>query len=77
MDKKNIFGLTLEELTQSLNGFPKFRAKQIYHWLYVRYENNFDKMENLPKHLREFLKQDFTGDLVSIAKKEQSSDGSV
>ena len=31
MDKKNIFGLTLEELTQSLNGFPKFRAKQIYH----------------------------------------------
>ena len=77
MDKKNIFGLTLEELTQSLNGFPKFRAKQIYHWLYVRYENNFDKMENLPKNLREFLKQDFTGDLVSIAKKEQSSDGSV
>ena len=77
MDKKNIFGLTLEELTQSLNGFPKFRAKQIYHWLYVRYENNFDKMENLPKNLREFLKQGFTGDLVSIAKKEQSSDGSV
>ena len=77
MDKKNIFGLTLEELTQSLNWFPKFRAKQIYHWLYVRYENNFDKMENLPKNLREFLKQDFTGDLVSIAKKEQSSDGSV
>ena len=77
MDKKNIFGLTLEELTQSLNGFPKFRAKQIYHWLYVRYENNFDKMENLPKNLREFLKQDFTGDLVSIAKKEQSNDGSV
>ena len=77
MDKKNIFGLTLEELTQSLNGFPKFRAKQIYHWLYVRYENNFDKMENLPKNLREDLKQDFTGDLVSIAKKEQSSDGSV
>ena len=34
-------------------------------------------MENLPKNLREFLKQDFTGDLVSIAKKEQSSDGSV
>lgn len=77
MDKKNIFGLTLEELTQSLNGFPKFRAKQIYHWLYVRYENNFDKMENLPKNLREFLKQGFTGDLVSITKKEQSSDGSV
>ena len=77
MDKKNIFGLTLEELTQSLNGFPKFRAKQIYHWLYERYENNFDKMENRPKNLRELLKQDFTGDLVSIAKKEQSSDGSV
>ena len=77
MDKKNIFGLTLEELTHSLNGFPKFRAKQIYHWLYVRYENNFDKMENLPKNLREFLKQDFTGDLVSIEKKERSSDGSV
>ena len=31
MDKKNIFGLTLEELTQTLNGFPRLRNKQNYH----------------------------------------------
>lgn len=77
MDKQNVFGFTLNSLSDSLKDFPKFRAKQIYHWLYVHYENDFEKMENLPKNLREFLKENFISNAVEIVKKEQSSDGSV
>lgn len=77
--KQNIFDFTLEELSATLekSGFQKFRAKQIYHWLYVRYEENFNAMNNLPKDLRDYLKEYFTAQNVSIHKKEQSLDGSV
>lgn len=77
--KQNIFGLTLEELGIILEkaGFQKFRSKQIYHWLYVCYENNFNAMKNLPKDLRVYLNEYFSTQNVRIAKKEQSSDGSV
>lgn len=76
-EKKNIFSLTLQELEESLSKFPKFRAKQIYNWLYTKYEDNFDNMLNLPKELREYLKENFTTKLVDMVKFEESKDGSV
>lgn len=77
--KQNIFDFTLEELGAALEsvGFQKFRAKQIYHWLYVCYEEKFDAMNNLPKDLKAYLNQNFTTQKVRIAKKEQSKDGSI
>ncbi|TLD87261.1 23S rRNA (adenine(2503)-C(2))-methyltransferase RlmN [Helicobacter sp. MIT 05-5294] len=77
--KQNIFDFTLEELGIALEsaGFQKFRAKQIYHWLYVCYEEKFDAMNNLPKDLKAYLNQNFTTQKVRITKKEQSKDGSV
>lgn len=82
MSKKNIYSFTQEELIKELvenpiKQFPSFRAKQIYHWLYTKYEDDFSKMENLPKELREFLKDNYTSNAVEIARKEESSDGSV
>ena len=77
--QENIFSLSLNALEATLEnaGFQKFRAKQIYHWLYVRYVDDFDKMDNLPKNLKAYLKENFTAQQVSICKKEQSIDGSV
>lgn len=77
--KQNIFDLTLEELGINLEqaGFQKFRAKQIYHWLYTHYETNFDAMNNLPKDLKIYLNEYFTSQNISINKKEQSQDGSI
>lgn len=77
--KQNIFDLTLEELGVNLEqaGFQKFRAKQIYHWLYVHYETNFDAMNNLPKDLKSYLNEYFTSQNININKKEQSRDGSI
>ena len=73
MDKFYIFGYTLEELAESLKeNFPAFRAKQIYHWLYVHYEDCFDKMVNLPKDLRKFLTQRYTSTPTTLLKKKKA-----
>ncbi|CAM2953471.1 23S rRNA (adenine(2503)-C(2))-methyltransferase RlmN [Helicobacter burdigaliensis] len=82
MSKKNIYSYTQEELAKILvedsqGKIQAYRAKQIYHWLYTQYENDFLKMQNLPKELKEFLNENFTTHAVQIAKKEESSDGSV
>ncbi|MCQ2547471.1 MAG: 23S rRNA (adenine(2503)-C(2))-methyltransferase RlmN [Clostridia bacterium] len=53
----NIFDYTIEELEDVLQ--PKFRAKQVYKWLYGDLQNrafSFDDMSNLPKDMREDLK---------------------
>ena len=76
-EKKNIFSFTLVELEEALSNFPKFRAKQIYNWLYTKYEDDFDNMLNLPKELRKYLKENFTTKLVDMVKLEESKDGSV
>lgn len=50
--------MTLDELTEFVteNGFPKFRAKQIYDWLYKNV-TDFDNSVTIPADLKAFLKQ--------------------
>lgn len=56
-NKKILKGLTLEEL----QGFcsevaePKYRAKQIFSWMYGHLAESFEEMQNLPKPLRKKL----------------------
>lgn len=54
---KNIFGLTLEELQESLKSFgvPSYRARQVAEWMYQKGARSFDDMTNLPKNLRATL----------------------
>lgn len=56
----SIYSLNLKELEMLLGSeFPSFRAKQIYHWLYVKYATNLSEMANLPKALISFLESRF------------------
>ena len=50
--------MTLEELTAYFQelGQPAFRARQVFRWLH-RGADSFDKMSDLPKQLREKLKE--------------------
>lgn len=75
---KNIYSYSIAELESILatRKIPKYRAKQIYHWLYVRYEKDFTAMQNLPKDLREMLAQDFSAQNLTLATLEESKDGS-
>ena len=47
--KKEIFGLTPEELQQEFvaAGLKKFRASQVYQWLYKKCVFKFEEMHNL------------------------------
>lgn len=68
--KKNLRDYTQQELENILSemGEPKFRAKQIFKWLYSGAES-FDDMTNIPKSLCEKLKGEYSADNLKIEQK--------
>ena len=74
---KNIKEYNLDELQNELLsiGEKKYRAEQIFKWIYVDKVKEFDEMTNLSIELREKLKQNYTMCNFNILKKQESSDG--
>ncbi len=58
---KNIYSVSLEELQEvfSQNKIGKFRAKQVWNWLYVNLVNDFESMNNIDKKTRSFLAENY------------------
>ena len=56
--------MLLPELTNYVveNGYPGFRAKQLYDWMHVKLVRNVEEMKNIPKNMQEWL----TDQLVSV-----------
>ncbi|MGN0165141.1 MAG: 23S rRNA (adenine(2503)-C(2))-methyltransferase RlmN [Lachnospiraceae bacterium] len=54
----DIKSLNKTELTEYVvsNGFPKYRAEQLYRWMHVQLVRGYDEMNNIPGNMREFLK---------------------
>ncbi len=75
-EKIELVGLNLEELTAHLAeiGEPKFRAKQIYQWVYVHGATNFEQMTNLSKDLRARLSEKFSLTRPKIVTEQISKD---
>jgi len=71
----NIFNFSLMELSNELK--PSFRAKQVYNWLYKQYAVSYDEMTNLPKDLRQALKDNYLLNPLKIVNKEVSIDGTI
>lgn len=79
MAKQEIFGLTITEL-QSLfteAGLPKFRAKQVYQWLYQKAVFAFSDMHNLSKADIAILEERFRvlPRQLQILREQHSADG--
>ena len=62
---------TLENYFENINE-KKYKAKQIYDWLYIKKINDFNKMTNLKKELINKLNNDFNTDFIKIIKKQES-----
>lgn len=69
----NLLGVTKEELEQYFLdiGEKKFKATQIFEWLYQKRVFNIDEFSNVKKEIRERLKNDFNLHFIEIEKKEE------
>src|SRR5687768_1718625 len=72
----DVKSLTREELAAQFEkwGQPAYRVDQVLHWLYERRATSWDVMSNLPKHLREQLKQAYTLTTLQLARKQGARD---
>ena len=78
MEKTELTGMMPEEITSWVReqGLPAFRGKQIFEWIHRG--EDFDGMTNLPKELRESLKQKAVAQPVRISLERRSRlDGTV
>ncbi len=71
MEKRDILSWTLFELEAFLvkSGYPKFRAKQIFHWLHVEKTEDFSKMTNLSAQFQSWLEEIFYITSLKIKKR--------
>ena len=79
MKKKDIRELSLDDLVRFFIGIgeSKFRAKQVYEWLWKKSAYSFDEMSNLSKKLRETLKESFEILPITEDLSQFSSDGTI
>lgn len=77
--KANLRHLSLSEIEDYFlkMGEKKFRAKQLYDWLWKNHVTSFEEMSNLSKDLRNKLQESFCLNALSIDATQYSSDGTV
>ncbi len=78
--KKDILGLSFEELKNEdfFKDIPSYRVEQVFSWLHNKNVSSFDEMLNLPKSLRENLKETYSFNGVALVKRlESPTDGTV
>ncbi len=73
MDKKLFMDYLPQDLLE-MGIEPKFRIKQLYQWIYRKYIDDFDKMQNIPKLMREKLSNNFTINPFELINHEISTD---
>ncbi len=80
MNSLDIKSFYEEELTKEfkLLGLPAFRAKQVYEWLHAKLIVSYDEMTNLPKDLRESLKEKYPITvLTEVDSLHSQADGTI
>jgi 23S rRNA (adenine2503-C2)-methyltransferase len=79
IQKRDIRKLSLEELEEFFLsvGDKKFRAKQVYEWLWNKSLKNFDEMTNISLATREMLKKHFEINHILVDLMQHSEDGTI
>lgn len=77
--RRQIVGLSRDELAAELAalGLPRFRTKQVWHWVYHRGVTDFAAMTSLSKDLRRHLAEHFVISRPEITRQHVSNDGTV
>lgn len=77
--QNNIRNLSLQDIESYFEelGEKKFRAKQVYEWLWQKQAQSFEAMTNLSKELRQKLANEFSLPALTIDATQYSEDGTV
>ena len=72
----NIYNYTKQDLENYFLeiGETKFRAAQVFDWLYIKRVKSFDLMTNVKKDLIKYLKENFSMDTIKLVKKQSDVD---
>ena len=78
-EKINLRNLSQEEILKwfEQNGEQKFRAKQVWEWLWQKGVRSIDDMSNLSKATRDKLNKDFMMTSLKADVTQTSSDGTI
>ena len=70
---RSIYGVKKSDLEDYFISISekKFKATQVFEWLYRKKVQSFDEMTNISKEIREKLKEDFTFNKIKIVKKQE------
>ncbi|MBN6205145.1 23S rRNA (adenine(2503)-C(2))-methyltransferase RlmN [Ralstonia pickettii] len=79
MSKTSIYGLTYKELEGWLTakGEKRFRANQVWDWLYKKRINKFDEMLNVNQTTIKLLEEHFVIHTLEEEIKQESKDGTI
>lgn len=77
--KRDIRALTRDQLQEYFLGInePKFRATQVYEWLWKKGAKSFEDMTNLSLALRDKLEAEFVINHIRVDEMQRSSDGTI
>lgn len=79
MEKKNIRNLTKQELEIEVTklGLPKFKAQQIFLWLWQANVSHFEEMKNISKAHQVLLSAHFEILNTTVSIEQKSNDGTI
>ena len=79
MQKESIYGLTREQLVDWFlaHGEKKFRATQVWEWLYTKRVASFSEMSNISKSLMTLLEENFSLNPLKQVIVQEAQDGTV
>lgn len=77
--KENIRNLSQDALISVLEniGEKKFRAKQIYEWIWVKGIRSFGDMHNVSNKVIDFLNENYFLDIIKIGDRQKSNDKTI
>ena len=75
----NVLGLSRAALEAEVTalGLPKFRARQLWRWVWRHGLTSFDEMSDLGKPVRDQFARLFTADRPVVSRRLQSVDGTI
>lgn len=79
-EKKDIRALSKEQLQtfcKEVLSLPRYRADQVWQWLWQKGSGSFEDMSNLPKALRAALDMHFVIQQITLDFQQHSADGTI